>query len=184
MSANLEDPAVAIGLEKVNPYLILKKDSTKECANHQTIALISHASKIMLKILYARLQYYLNQELPSVQVGFIKGRGTKDQIANICRITEKARKFQKNIYHCLIDYAKTFDYVDHNKLWKALKRGRKYQTILPVSWENCMWVKKQQLDCCMEQLIGSRLRKEYDRAVCCCSVCLTCMLSTSWEMPD
>ena len=87
---------------------IPKKGSTKECANHQTIALISHASKIMLKILYARLQYYLNQELPSVQVGFIKGRGTKDQIANICRITEKARKFQKNIYHCLIDYAKAF----------------------------------------------------------------------------
>ena len=102
-------------------FPILKKDSTKECANHQTISLISHASKIMLKILYARLQHYVNQELPNVQVGFIKVRGTKDQIANICGITEKARKFQKNIYHCFIDNAKTFDCVDHSKLWKALK---------------------------------------------------------------
>ena len=93
MSANLEDPAVAIGLEKVNPYLILKKDSTKECANHQTIALISHASKIMLKILYTRLQYYVNQELPDVQAGFGKGRGTRDQITNIHWIIETAREF-------------------------------------------------------------------------------------------
>ena len=85
-----------------------------------TFALISHASKVMLKILQARLQQYVNCELPDVQAGFGKGRGTRDQIANICWIIEKAREFQKNIYFCT-DYAKAFDYVDHNKLWKILK---------------------------------------------------------------
>ena len=80
-----------------------------------------HASKVMLKILQARLQQYVNHELPDVQAGFRKGRGTRDQIVNICWITEKAREFQKNIYFCFIDYAKAFDYVDHNKLWKILK---------------------------------------------------------------
>ena len=94
---------------------------TKECSNHQTIALISQASKVMLKILHARLQYYANQELPDVKAGFRKGRGTRDQIANICWIIEKAREFQKNIYFCFIDYAKAFDYVDQNKLWKILR---------------------------------------------------------------
>ena len=81
------------------------------------LALISHASKVMLKILQARLQQYLNCELPDVQAGFGKGRGTRDQIVSICWIIEKAREFQKNIYFCFIDYAKAFDYVDHNKLW-------------------------------------------------------------------
>ena len=97
------------------------KGSTKECANLWTIALISHASKVMLKILHARLQHYVNQELPDVQAGFRKARGTKDQIANILWIIEKAREFQKNIYLCFIDYTNAFDCVDHNKLWKALK---------------------------------------------------------------
>ena len=83
-----------------------------------TITLISHASKVMLKILQARLQQYVNHELPDFQTGFRKGRGTRDQIANIHLITEKARKFQKNIYLCFIDYTKAFDSVDHNKLWK------------------------------------------------------------------
>ena len=100
---------------------IPKKGSTKECANHWTVALISHASMIMLKILHARLQHYVNQELPDVQAGFRKARGTKDQIANILWIIEKAREFQKNIYLCFIDYTNAFDCVDHNKLWKALK---------------------------------------------------------------
>ena len=100
---------------------IPKKGSTKECSNYWTILLISHASKVMLKILYARLQHYANQEFPEVQAGFRKGRGTRDQIANIHWITEKAREFQKNIYLCFIDYAKAFDCMDHNKLWKALK---------------------------------------------------------------
>ena len=86
-----------------------------------TIALISHASKVMIKILQARLQQYVNCELPDVQTGFRKGRGTRDQIANICWIMEKAREFQKNIYFCFIDYVKAFDCVDHNKLWKILK---------------------------------------------------------------
>ena len=86
-----------------------------------TIAHISHASKVMLKILQARLQQYVNSELPDVQAGFRKGRATRDQIVNICQIIEKAKEFQKNIYFCFIDYAKAFDCVDHNKLWKILK---------------------------------------------------------------
>ena len=86
-----------------------------------TFALISHTSKVTLKILQARFQQYMNQELPDVQAGFRKGRGTRDQIANICWINEKAREFQKNIYFCFIDYAKAFDCVDHNKLWKILQ---------------------------------------------------------------
>ena len=100
---------------------IPKKGNAKECSNYRTIALISHASKVMLKILQARLQQYMNREIADVQADFRKSRGTKDQIANIRWIIEKAREFQKNIYFCFIDYAKTFDYVDHNKLWKILK---------------------------------------------------------------
>uniref|UniRef100_A0A4W2G3U8 Reverse transcriptase domain-containing protein n=1 Tax=Bos indicus x Bos taurus TaxID=30522 RepID=A0A4W2G3U8_BOBOX len=100
---------------------ISKKGNAKECSNYCTIALISHASKVMLKILQARPQQYVNRELPDVQAGFRKGRGTRDQIANIRWIMEKARQFQKSIYFCFIDYAKAFDYVDHNKLWKILK---------------------------------------------------------------
>ena len=100
---------------------IPKKGNAKECSNYCTIALISHASKVMLKILQARLQQCVNRELPDVQAGFRKGRGTRDQIANIRWIIEKAREFQKNIYVCFIDYAKAFDCVDHNKLWKILK---------------------------------------------------------------
>ena len=100
---------------------ITKKGTAKECSNYRTIALISHASKVMLKILQARLQQYVNRELPDVQAGFRKGRGTRDQIANIRWIIEKAREFQKTIYFCFIDYAKTFDCVDHNKPWKILK---------------------------------------------------------------
>ena len=100
---------------------IPKKGNAKECSNYRTIAFTSYASKIMLEILQARLQQYVNHELPDVQAGFRKGRGTRDQIANICWIIEKAREFQKNIYFCFIDHAKAFDYVDHNKLWKILQ---------------------------------------------------------------
>ena len=96
---------MATGLEKVSFIPIPKKGNAKECSNYRTIALISHASKVMLKILQARLQHYMNHELPDVQTGFRKGRGTRDQIANICWIMEKAREFQKNIYFCFIDYA-------------------------------------------------------------------------------
>ena len=95
---------------------ITKKGNAKECSNYHTVALISHASKVMLKILQARLQQYMNRELPEVQAGFRKGRGTRDQIANIYWIMERAREFQNNIYFCFIDYAKAFDYVDHKKL--------------------------------------------------------------------
>ena len=100
---------------------IPKKGNAKECSNYCTIALISHTSKVMLKIPQARLQQYVNHELPDVQAGFRKGRGTRDQIANISWIIKKARDFQKNICFCFIDYAKAFDCVDHNKLWKILK---------------------------------------------------------------
>ena len=99
---------------------VSNKDNAKECLHHCTTALISHAGKVMLKILQARLQQYVNRELPDVQAGFRKGRGTREQNANICWIIEKAREFQKNIYFCFIDYAKAFDCVDHNKLWKIL----------------------------------------------------------------
>ena len=97
---------------------ILKKGSAEECSNYCTIALISHASKVMFKILQARFQQYMNREIPDVQAGFRKGRGTRDQIANIHWILEKAREFQNN---CFTDYAKAFDCVDHNKMWKILK---------------------------------------------------------------
>ena len=100
---------------------IPKKGNAKECSNYRTTVLISHASKVMLKILQARLQQYVNRELPDVQAGFRKGRGIRDQIASIRWIMDKAKEFQKNIYFCFIDYAKAFDCVDHNKLWKILK---------------------------------------------------------------
>ena len=109
MPANLENSAVATGLEKVSFHSNPKERHAKEYSNYRTIALISHASKVMLKILQARLQYYVNDELPDVQAEFRKGRGTRDQIANICWIMEKAREFQKNIYFCFIDYAKALD---------------------------------------------------------------------------
>ena len=112
------------------------------------------SSRIMLKILQARLQQYGNRELPRVQAGFRKGRGIRDQIANICLIIEKTRELQKNIYFCFIDYMKAFDYVDHNS-GKFLKRWE-YQTILHASWETCMQVRKQQLELDMEQMTGSK----------------------------
>ena len=121
MPANLENSAVATDWKRSVFIPIPKKGNAKECSNYCTIALISHASKVMLKILQARLQQYVNCELPDVQAGFRKGRGTRDQIANIHWIMEKAREFQKNIYFCFIDYAKAFDCVDDNKLWKILK---------------------------------------------------------------
>ena len=99
---------------------IPKKGNAKECSNYHTIALTSHTSNVMLKILPVRLQKYVNQELPDVQAGFRKGKGTRE-IANIHWIIDKAREFQKNFHFCFIDYAKTFDRVDHNKLWKILQ---------------------------------------------------------------
>ena len=113
MPANLENSAVATGLEKVSFHSNPKKGNAKGCSNYHTIALVSHASKVMLKILQARLQQYVNRELPDVQAGFRKGRRTRDQIANIHWIIKKAREFQKNIYFCFIDCAKAFGCVDH-----------------------------------------------------------------------
>ena len=109
----------------------------------------------MLKILQARLQQYVNRELPDVQAGFRKGRGTRDWIANIHWIMEKAREFQRNIYFCFIDYAKAFDWVDHYKLGKFWKRWE-YQTTWPASWETYMQVRKQQLELDIEQQTGSK----------------------------
>ena len=116
MPTNLENSAVATGLEKVRFHFNPQESNAKEYSNYRTIAFISHTSKVMLKILQSRLQQYVNCELPDVQACFRKGRGTRDQIANIRWIMEKAREFQKNIYFCFNDYAKAFDCVDHNKL--------------------------------------------------------------------
>ena len=132
--------------------LIPKKGNAKECSIYCTIALISHTSKVMLKILQARHQQYVNCELPDAQAGFRKGRGTRDQTANICWITEKAREFQKNIYFCFIDYAKAFDGVDHKKCGKFLKRRSIRPPYLPSeklvcqsrnnSWNQTCWSPK------------------------------------------
>ena len=121
MPANMENSAVATGWEKFSVHSNPKERQGQIMSNYCTIALISHASKEMLKILQVRFQQYENCKLPDVQAGFRKGRGTRDQIANICWIIKKAREFQKNIYFCFIHYAKAFDCVDHNKLWKILK---------------------------------------------------------------
>ena len=116
---------------------------------------MSHASKVMLKILQARLQQYVNREIPDIQAGFIKGRGTRDQVANICRIIEKAREFQKNIYFCFIDYAKPLTAWITINCGKFFKRWE-YQTTWPASWETYMQVRKQQLELDMEQQTGSK----------------------------
>ena len=114
-----------------------KKGKAQECSNYCTIALISHASKVMLKILQARLQQYVNRELPDVQAGFRKGRGTRDQIANIRWIMEKAREFQKNIYFCFIDYAKAFDYVSQETVENSERDGNTRPPDLPLEKSVC-----------------------------------------------
>ena len=161
-----------------------KKGNAKECSDYHTSVLISHASKVMLKILQARHQQYMNWELPDVHAGFRKGRGTRDPIANIHRIIEKTREFQKNIYFCFTDYMEAFDCVGHNKLWKIFRDGNTLlgNATLLVSWETCMQVKKQQLELDLEQQSGSKLGKEYAKAVYCYPAYLTSMQSTSCEM--
>ena len=134
---------------------IPKKGNAKECSNYCTIALISHASKVMLKILQARLQQYMNHELPDVQAGFRNGRGTRGQIANIHWIIEKAREFKKTFYFCFIDYANPLTVwitINCGKFWKRWE----YQTTWPASWETGMQVRKQQLEVDMEQQTGSK----------------------------
>ena len=151
----MEKSAEPTGQEKVSFHSNSKEGQLKECSYYHTIALISRASKVTLKILQASLQQYVNHELPDVQAGFRKARGTRDQIANICWIMEKASEFQKNIYFCLIDCAKACDCVDHNKLWKILKEMGIPDPI-SASWETYMQVRKQQLDLDMEQHTSSK----------------------------
>ena len=152
MPANLENSAVAAGLEKVSFHSNPPKGNAKYCSNYHTIPLISHASKVMLKIPQARLQQYLNRELPDVQAGFRKGRGTRDQIANILWIIKKAREFQKNTYFCFIDYAKTRNLCRSQQTVENSER-QEYQITLPIPWETCMQVK---LELDMEQQTGSK----------------------------
>ena len=182
MTKNLENSAVATGLQKVS---FPSNPKGRQCQRmfkllHDCTHLTT--SMVMLKILRASLQEYMNCELPDVQAGFRKGRETRDQIVNIRWIIEKVREFHKNIYFFFIDYAKAFDCVDHNKLWKILQE-MEHQTILPASWEICMQVKKQQLELDMEQRTGSKLGKKYVKAVYCHPTYLTYMQSTSCEMP-
>ena len=128
MPANLEAQQWSHDWKRSVFIPIPKKGNAKECSNHNTIALISHDSKVMLKILQARFHQYVNCELPDVQAGFRKGRAIRVQIANMRLNIKKAREFQKNIYFCFINYSKAFDCVDHNKLWKILKEmGIQYQ---------------------------------------------------------
>ena len=155
MSANLENTAVATGLEKSVFIPIPKEDSAKECSKYCTIALIWHVSKVMLKILQARLEQYMNQELPDIQDRFRKGRGTRDQIARICWTIQKAREFQKNIYFASLTMWKpliVWITTNCGKFWKRWES----QTTWPASWEICMQVRKQQLELDMELQTGSK----------------------------
>ena len=143
---------------------IPKKGNAKECSNYCTIALISHSSKVMLKIIQERLQQDMKWELPDVQAGFRKGRETRDQIANILWIIEKAREFQKNIYFCFIDYAKAFDCVDHSKLEHSSRNGNTRPPYLSPEKSLCRPISNRARK---EQQTGSKLGKEYVKAVYC-----------------
>ena len=181
MPANLENSAVATGLEKVS-FNFNPKERQFQRMLKLPHSCISHASKVMFKILQARLQQYVNHEFPDVQTGFRKGRGTRDQIANIHWIIQKASEFQKNIYFCFIDNTKAFDCVDHNKMWKILQ-----EMGIP-----------DHLTCLLRNLYagqettvrtghgwtGSKLEKEYYKAIYCHPAYLTYRQSTSCEVPD
>ena len=156
-----------------------KKGNAKDCSNYHTIALISHTCKVMLKILQARLQQYVNHEHPHVQTGFIKGRGTTSN-CHICWIIKKVREFHKNVYFCFIDYTKAFDYVDYNKLSKSLK-GVEIPDHLTCRLEIWMQVKKQHLELDMKQQTGFKLVKECVKAEYCHPVYWMYMQSTSCE---
>ena len=162
------------------PFQIAKKGKTKECSNYHTTTLISHASKAVLKMLQARLQQYMNQELADVQAGFRKRRGTRDPIASICWITEKATEFQKNIYFCFTDYAKAFDYVNHSKLWKIL-REMGIADHLTCLLRNLYAHQEATLKTRHGITDWSKLGKEYIKAVYCHPAYLTSMQNTSWE---
>ena len=151
---------MATSLEKVIFIPVSKKDNVKECSD--TTALISHASKVMFKILQVRLQQYMNREIPDVQGGFRKERGSRDHISNIHWITEKAREFQKNIYFCFITILKPLTVWITTNCRKFLKRWE-YQTTLSASWETCTQAKKQQFELDMEQWTGSKLESSTSR---------------------
>ena len=144
---------------------IPKKGNAKECSNYCIIALISHASKVMLKILQARLQQYVNHELPDIQAGFRKGRGTRDQIADTCCIIEKAREFQINIYFCFIGYTEAFDCVDHNKLWNILKEMGILDHLTYLLRN--VYAGQEETELGIKQQTGYTLGKEYVKAVYC-----------------
>ena len=189
MSANLESSAVATGMEKVsfhsNLSFIPKKGNAKECSNYRTIALISHASKVILKILQARLQQYVNRELPDVQAGFRKDRGTRDQIAQHPLDHRKSNRVKKKIKTSISPFLtmpKPLTVWITTNCGKFFKRWE-YQTTWPASWEIYMQVRKQQLELDVEQT-GSKSGKEYIKAVYCHPAYLTSMQSTTWEMLD
>ena len=156
---------------------IPKKGKAKECSNYRTIALISHASKVMLKILQARLKQYVNCTLPDIQAGFRKGRKARDQIANIRWIIQKSKRVSIKFYFCFIDYAKAFDCVDHKKLWKIL------QEIGTPDYLTCvlrnLYVGQEATELDIEQQTGSKLGKKYVKAVYCHPAYLTYMQSVS-----
>ena len=162
--------------------LIQKKGNSKDCSNYHTIVLISHPSKAMFIIFQASLQQYVNWELPDVQAGFRKGRGTREQIANIRWIIEKAREFQKSISFWLIDYAEAFDCVDHSKLWKILK-WMGIPDHLTCLLRN-LPAGQEATDLVMEYLIGSKLGEVYIKAIYCHPAYLSYMQTTLCEMPD
>ena len=158
---------------------IPKKGNAKKCSNYHTVALISHASKVMLKILQARLQQYIYHELPDVQAGLRKGR-TRNQIANIRWIIEKAAQFQKNIYFCFADYVKAFDNMDHNKLKNIIKEiGILYH--LTCLLRN-LYVAQEETELNIEQQAGSKLGKEYIKAVYYHPAYLTYLQNTSCKI--
>ena len=164
------------GLEKVSFHPTAKKGNTKDCPNHCTIVLTSHTSKIMLKILQAKLQHYVNQELPDGQAGFRKSRRTRDQV-----VIEKAREFHKTIYFFFIVCATVVDCVDHNKLWKILREIR-IPDHLTFLLRN-LYAGQEVTELDVEQRTGSKLLKEYIKAIYCHPAYLTYMQSTSCEMP-
>ena len=143
---------------------IPQKGNAKECSNYCTITVISNANKVVVKILQVRLQQCVNREIPDVHAGFRKGRGTTDQIANICWIIEKAREFWKNIYFCFIDYAKAFDCVDHNKLENSSRDGNTRPTYLPP----------EKSECCQEATVRTRY-EIMDQFQCGKGVCQGCI---------
>ena len=177
----MENSAVVTGLEKISFHSNPKERQCQRMFNlpHNltVIGLISHVSKLMLKILQARLQQYINHELPDVQAGFRKGRGTRDQIANIHWIIKKTREFQKNIYFFFIDYAKAFDCVDHNKLWKILQEMG-IPDYLTCLLRNLYAGQQATVRTGHEQWTGSKLGKEYIKAVYCHLAYFTYMQST------